>query len=150
VSRSGKDKGASVTLWVPSNVAARLMEELFGDTEDVSDQQSHPMERGSGFPEVVPDRCRCCAWPSWADRCLSTPGWSTWGEEGKRDELVKHLIPECMKLGYDRDRWTLEKLILLGLEESKKQNRCKVCKGVGTIGIHKCENCFRVWTQTTE
>ena len=38
VSRSGKDKGASVTLWVPSNVAARLMEELFGDSEDVSDQ----------------------------------------------------------------------------------------------------------------
>ena len=39
VSKSGRDKGASVTLWVPSTVATRLMEELFErDSENVSDQ----------------------------------------------------------------------------------------------------------------
>ena len=38
VSRNGPDKEASVTLLVNNTVATRLMEELFGDSEDVSDQ----------------------------------------------------------------------------------------------------------------
>ena len=37
VSRNGPDKPASVTLLTTNQVAARLLEELFGDSKDVSD-----------------------------------------------------------------------------------------------------------------
>ena len=37
VSRNGPDKHASVTLLTTNQVAARLLEELFGDSKDVSD-----------------------------------------------------------------------------------------------------------------
>ena len=102
---------------------------------------SPSLERGSGFPEIVPTDVAAAL--AKLGRPTSLYARVVYlGEESKRDELVKHLIPECIKLGYDRDGIMLDGLILLGLEESKKQNRCKVCKGVGTIGIHKCENCF--------
>ena len=102
---------------------------------------SPSMERGSGFPEIVPTDVAAALGK--LGRPVSLYARVVYlGEEGKRDELVKHLIPECIKLGYDRDGVMLEGLILLGLEESKKQNRCTGCKGVGTIGIHKCETCY--------
>ena len=62
-------------------------------------------------------------------------------DEIARELLIRMLVDVCLDMGFEGDITRLRQLVNLGLSESHGRNKCPQCKGVGKIGIHKCEHC---------
>jgi len=58
-----------------------------------------------------------------------------------RDLLNRMLVEVCLNLGFEGDLRRLTQLVNLGLSESHGRNKCPQCKGIGKLGIQKCEHC---------
>ena len=58
-----------------------------------------------------------------------------------RDLLIRMLVDVCLDLGFEGDLTRLRQLVNLGLSESHGRNKCPQCKGIGKLGIQKCEHC---------
>ena len=58
-----------------------------------------------------------------------------------RDLLNRMLVEVCLNLGFEGDLKRLTQLVNLGLSESHGRNKCPQCKGIGKLGIQKCEHC---------
>ena len=58
-----------------------------------------------------------------------------------RDLLIRMLVDVCLDMGFEGDLTRLRQLVNLGLSESHGRNKCPQCKGIGKLGIHKCEHC---------
>jgi len=58
-----------------------------------------------------------------------------------RDLLIRMLVDVCLDLGFEGDLTRLWQLVNLGLSESHGRNKCPQCKGIGKLGIQKCEHC---------
>ena len=62
-------------------------------------------------------------------------------DEVARDLLIRMLVDVCLDLGFEGDLTRLRQLVNLGLSESHGRNKCPQCKGIGKLGIQKCEHC---------
>ena len=58
-----------------------------------------------------------------------------------RDLLNRMLVEVCLNLGFEGDLKRLTQLVDLALSESHGRNKCPQCKGIGKLGIQKCEHC---------